>query len=131
MRVRQSLENLKALLPLDMQENLLAITHKNHKIFFSFTHPSYCKEFNNYKSKDIISCLKSHQELFSEIPMPVEVIGYVPKGILENLDSALDSSLPHFKEHSKGEFKNLASNKEIYDAFEKIRKAILRLQENC
>ncbi len=128
-RVRQSLENLKILLPTDMQKNLLAIAYKNHKILFSFTHPSYCKEFNNYKSKDIISCLNAHKEIFSEIDMPVEIIGYVPKTILQNLNKdEIDSSLPHFKEHSKGTFKNLASDKEIYEAFEKIRKAILKLQ---
>lgn len=67
LQTRKNLESLKLVLPLDMQKNILKITYKPPKILFCFNHPSYASEFNHYRKNQIISCLKEHQELFSEI----------------------------------------------------------------
>lgn len=135
---QKSLERLKATLPLSMQQNLVRISYHPHKILFAFSHPSFANEFNRYKIKDIISCLKCYKDEFSEI-LPIETLqvrGYVPKQYLAKdtqSDFDISSVLAQeicYKEHSKGEFINHASDKDLHGCFEQIRTLIIKLNNN-
>ena len=134
-RTQKSLERLKAALPLAMQQNLVRISYHPHKILFAFSHPSFANEFNRYKVKEIISCLKCYKDEFSEI-LPIETLqvrGYVPKQyLLKDTQSDFDISATLaqescYKEHSNGEFINHASDKDLHKCFEQIRTLITNL----
>ncbi len=128
-QMRQSLEKLKLALPLHMQKNIIRITYKPPKLLFCFTHPSYANEFNHYKTNEIISCLKTYKEHFKSIQFPLEIKGYVPKALLVDSTAINQPQEIHFKEHSKGEFTNLATNKEVFEKFEEIRALIRHINE--
>lgn len=134
---QKSLERLKAVLPLTMQQNLVRISYHPHKILFAFSHHSFANEFNRYKIKDIISCLKHYKNEFSEI-LPLETLqvrGYVPKQYLaKDIEADFDLSgvLTQeicYKEHSKGKFINHASDKDLHECFEQIRAIIIKQNE--
>lgn len=133
---RYKLERLKTTLPPAMQENILYISYKPPKLLFCFGHPSFSNEFNRYRAKEIISCLKRYKDDFSEIYLEgLEVRGYVSKALLENKPSKMDlksmlDNAERYCEHSKGEFINYASDKDLYDKIEQIRSLILNLQAN-
>ena len=136
LQTRKNLESLKLVLPLDMQKNILKITYKPPKILFCFNPPSYASEFNHYRKNQIISCLKEHQELFSEIIKTptieaLEVQAWVPKNILEYYQTPIKQDNQSFSEHSNGTFKNLAKDKQIYQKFEEIRSLILCLNNSA
>lgn len=121
-----------------MQQNLVRISYHPHKILFAFCHPSFANEFNRYKIKDIISCLKCYKDEFSEI-LPIETLqvrGYVPKQYLAK-DTQSDFDISSVlaqeiccKEHSKGEFINHASDKGLHECFEQIRILIIKLNNS-
>ena len=133
---RYKLERLKATLPLAMQEHILYISYKPPKLLFCFSHPSFSNEFNRYRAKEIISCLKRYKDDFREIYLEgLEVRGYVSKALLAKEPSKMDikSMLDNaecYCEHSKGEFINYARDKDLYDKIEQIRSLILNLQAN-
>jgi len=141
------LQTLKLILPLEMRKNIICISYKpcsnSAKLLFCFKHPSYSFEFNNYKIKDIIYCLKNYADEFSFIKqvalidsrhcnnprelkqIGLEIRGYVPSSILKTLQQPTNNTKEiRFKEHSKGEFNNLAKDNAVFEAFERIRQHI-------
>lgn len=135
-RTNSSLARLKATLPLHLQEHILSISyHPNaSKLLFCFSHPSFASEFNRYKAKDIISCIKRYREDFSEISLQnLQVRGYVSKDLLQQTqDFALTKQdiVECYKEHSQGEFINHLQDKDLHQKVEQIRKLIIDLQEH-
>lgn len=120
-----------------MQQNLISIYIKNNELFFSFTHPSYCNEFNKYQIKEIKNYLINNKESFKEINMQKLIIkSYVPKIKLDELKQVESNffdpnKMPsmYYKEHSNATFKNNATNKKLYDSFEKLRELIKKINK--
>ena len=133
-RTNSSLERLKATLPIAMQEHILNISyHPNKsKLLFCFSHPSFASEFNRYKAKDIISCIKRYSADFSEISLEnLQVQGYVSNDILQHIqDCKLKKQdiVECYKEHSQGEFINHLQDKDLHQKVEQIRRLIMDLQ---
>ena len=131
------LNTLRLLLPLQMQQNLISIYIKNNELFFSFTHPSYCNEFNKYQIKEIKNYLINNKESFKEINMQKLIIkSYVPKIKLDELKQVESNffdpnKMPsmYYKKHSNATFKNNATNKKLYDSYEKKRELIKKINK--
>ncbi len=134
---RENLEKLKYVLPADMQKGLLAISYNPPKLLFCFNHPSHAYNFNHYKKKDIMYCLKSYPDTFKaflasigETSMQnfmqnVQISGYVPRHILQHPTSQKPIA-SHFDEPANGAFINHATDPHLHARFEEIRQLILR-----
>ena len=66
---------------------------------------------------------------YPNIPADIEVIGFMPKRILNLYTQPQiikENKIERYAEHSKGEFKNLATNNILREQFEALRETILK-----
>ncbi|MDD6055084.1 MAG: hypothetical protein SOW25_07875 [Helicobacter sp.] len=96
-------------------------------LFLALKHPAFKQEFY-HKKKLIESCLKQFQEekeLLLEVEKIVHFVSYTK--YQQHIDEVAKKEIPQtYGELSRGEFKNLATSKEVYRVFEEIREIILK-----
>lgn len=135
LRSRQNLETLKYILPADMQNGLLSISYRAPTLLFCFNHPSHAYNFNHYKKKDIMYCLKTYPKKFDAFLasigaqsmqafiQSVQISGYVPKHILQPPTLKKPTTI-RFDEPASGTFINHATDPYLHKRFEAIRALI-------
>lgn len=140
LRSRQNLEILKHILPADMQKSLLHISYRAPTLLFCFNHPSHAYNFNHYKKKDIIYCLKTYPDKFDTFLASIgvksmqifiqnlQLSGYVPKHILQNPTTKKLTTI-HIDEPANGTFINHATDPHLRARFEAIRALIHKLNK--
>ncbi len=115
---------LKSLLPPYMQKHILFIYTKNDIMFFVLNHPGMKMEFN-YKAsllKSLIKKLSTLDKNCEHLKNIKEVRNFVSDKA--SASSPLATTTLSYKERAKGEFVNLAKDKEIKKLIEEIRELI-------
>ena len=117
---------LLTLLPPRFKNAIAFFYIKNNTLFGGLSHPGFKMELNY--NKDLVKALLKEiakieiecKELFESVKDVKFFVSHhhTPAPIIEH------NSNPKYKELAKGEFKILASDKELKEIFEKIRKSI-------
>lgn len=152
LRARQNLARLKLALPADMRTGVVHIFYRAPKLLFGFNHPSHVYNFNHYKKKDIMYCLKHYASEFAPFIESIgaqsmekflartEIIAYLPKSAMQarltqipmtaknqtqDTQIALTPNAPsRFIERALGSFANHATDPKLHAQFERLRTII-------
>lgn len=140
LRARQNLARLKLILPADMRAGIVSIFYRAPKLLFGFNHPSHVYNFNHYKKKDIMYCLRRYASEFEpflksigagsmdEFLSSAQLVAYMPKSAHAPSPTptpAMDSARSlHFAEPASGSFSNSATDPKLHAQFERLRTLI-------
>lgn len=157
LRARQNLSRLKLALPADMRTGIVHICYRSPKLLFGFNHPSHVYNFNHYKKKDIMYCLRHYASEFAPFLESIgaqsmekflahtQIIAYIPKSAMQarltqapmtknpaqDLQTILTPRAPsHFIERASGSFVNHATDPGLHAQFERLRAIISNLTES-
>ena len=110
----KKIEGALALIPRALKKGLESAYIKNSILYIVFSHPVFQMEF-----KYSLSLVKSL--VFQSLDID-DVKTYVSNKISKEQSKPV---IPTFNEKSKGNFKNILSDKKLFNMFENIRKSIL------
>ncbi|AWI34116.1 hypothetical protein CDV25_04550 [Helicobacter apodemus] len=111
-------------LPKSLRDGVCFCYIKNQALFFALKHPCYKQEFD-YKLTIIKQLLKQYQQSKEELLGVMDIKAFVSNNAYQKFQTQQAENLEVYGEIAKGDFENLAKDKEIREIFESIRKAIL------
>lgn len=100
------------------------LLYQKPSFIFALKHPCYKQEFD-YKLTIIKQLLKQYQQSKEELLGVMDIKAFVSNNAYQKSQTQQAENLEVYGEIAKGDFKNLAKDKEIREIFESIRKAIL------
>ncbi|TLD85052.1 hypothetical protein LS70_000365 [Helicobacter sp. MIT 11-5569] len=118
------------LLPLSLKNGIAFSFTRDKILFIALKHPCFKQEFY-HKIALVKQLLKQYQQEKNALLQTTDIKVFVTHNIYQKeVEKNQEKAIPQtYGELSKGEFKNLAQNPEIYALFESIRNVILKAQE--
>lgn len=110
-------------LPKSLRDGVCFCYIKNQILFFALKHPCYKQEFD-YKLTIIKQLLRQYQQSKEQLLEAKDIKVFVSNNAYQKSQKQREN-LAVYGEIAKGDFENLAKDKEIREIFESIRKAIL------